>query len=107
MSESNKFTPGPWTNMPRMECVPICGQHEVGLSIGFITSSNPDRMAEGKANATLIAAAPDLLEALDALVKINEDHHNSIQGVIGTPPGWNDSYLDAARKALSKARGQQ
>lgn len=67
MSESNKFTPGPWTNMPRMECVPICGQHDVGLSIGFINSSNPDRMAEGRANAYLIAAAPDLLEALKNL----------------------------------------
>ena len=107
MSESNKFTPGPWNNMPKTEYVPICKQDEAGLALGFINSTNLERTAEGKANAYLIAAAPDLLEALDALVKINEDHNNSIQGVIGTPPGWNDSYLDAARKALAKARGQQ
>lgn len=107
MSESNKFAPGPWNNMPKTEYVPICKQDEAGLALGFINSTNLERTAEGKANAYLIAAAPDLLEALDALVKINEDHNNSIQGVIGTPPGWSDSYLDAARKALAKARGQQ
>lgn len=84
----------------------------VGASytVSIVTSAT-DLTIEDYVNRTndahLMAAAPDLLEALDALVKINEDHNNSIQGVIGTPPGWNDSYLDAARKALSKARGQQ
>lgn len=51
-----------------MACIPVCGQHEAGLSIGFINSSNPDRIAEGTANAYLIAAAPDLLEALELIV---------------------------------------
>ena len=51
-----------------MACIPVCGQHEAGLSIGFINSSNPDRIAEGKANAHLIVAAPDLLEALELVV---------------------------------------
>ena len=84
----------------------------VGASytVSIVTSAT-DLTIEDYVNRTndahLMAAAPDLLEALDALVKINEDHNNSIQGVIGTPPGWNDSYLDAARKALAKARGQQ
>jgi len=106
MSESNKFTPGPWTNMPRMECVPICGQHDVGLSIGFINSSNPDRMAEGRANAYLIAAAPDLLEALEMaeamlcrlepIIDRGEDDSISVE-----------SEILFARAAISKARGQQ
>lgn len=84
----------------------------VGASytVSIVTSAT-DLTLEDYVNRTndahLMAAAPDLLEALDALVKINEDHNKSIQGVIGTPPGWNDSYLDAARKALAKARGQQ
>lgn len=84
----------------------------VGASytVSIVTSAT-DLTLEDYVNRTndahLMAAAPDLLEALDALVKINEDHNNSIQGVIGTPPGWNDSYLDAARKALARARGQK
>lgn len=97
MSESNKFTPGPWTNMPRMECVPICGQHEAGLSIGFISSSNLDRIAEGKANAYLIASAPDLLEALENL------YRDSMASDFNEH--W-DSYK-LAGLAISKARGQQ
>ena len=108
MSESKKFTPGPWFN----------GQDGFNLGCGVVyarhANGNPKDVAtirgwgsEQQENARLIASAPDLLEALDALVKINEDHNNSIRGVIGTPPGWNDSYLDAARKALAKARGQQ
>lgn len=124
MSESNKFTPGPWA------VINLTGVFsELGAESGDGSKADPTDgwtiadcsagctllngayvelgFAVQQANAKLIAAAPDLLEALDALVKINEDHNKSIQGVIGTPPGWNDSYLDAARKALSKARGQQ
>lgn len=113
MSESNKFTPGPW-----VVTEDIRTEEEVEYIAGFnIEDAFGDEIVgsegiygdfgENRNNANLMAAAPDLLDALDALVKINEDHNNSIQGVIGTPPGWNDSYLDAARKALLKARGQQ
>jgi len=47
------------------------------------------------ADARLIAAAPDLLDALDDLVSrlANTGHHNSIE-------------MAAARKALAKARGE-
>jgi hypothetical protein len=41
-----------------------------------------------------------LAGALTDLVKINEDHNAAIEKIIGRPPGWNDSYLDAARAAL-------
>ena len=47
-----------------------------------------------RANAALIAAAPDLLAALDALVaKCDEDHGDTMN-------------LADARNALAKARGQ-
>jgi hypothetical protein len=59
------------------------------------------------ANARLIAASPELMHALEALVRVNEEHDASIAEVIGKPAGWKDSYLDAARAALSKARGEQ
>lgn len=49
---------------------------------------------DGKANATLIAAAPDLLEALEDLVRHQEvlGRHNTI--------------IDKARSAIAKARGE-
>lgn len=99
MSESNKFTPGPWNNMPKTEYVPICKQDEAGLALGFINSTNTERTAEGKANAYLIAAAPDLLEALEGMA----DEY----GTAGD--GWprNNKALRDARAAISKARGQQ
>ena len=95
MSESNKFTPGPWNNMPKTEYVPICKQDEAGLALGFINSTNLERTAEGKANAYLIAAAPDLLEALEAVMRAHD---------LGT---HNFNAHDLATKAISKARGQQ
>ena len=98
MSESNKFTPGPWNNMPKTEYVPICKQDEVGLALGFINSTNLERTAEGKANAYLIAAAPDLLEALEQMI----DEY----GTAGD--GWtrNNKALRDAREVISKARGK-
>ncbi|QHJ79344.1 MAG: hypothetical protein [Bacteriophage sp.] len=102
MSESKKFTPGPWNNMPKTEYVPICKQDEAGLALGFINSTNLERTAEGKANAYLIAAAPDLLEALekalDALAHCRADiGYSSMQ----------TRTAHTADKAIKKARGQQ
>jgi hypothetical protein len=64
----SKHTPGPWFGRPHHNPVGICGCDEVGLQIAFITSASEERRDEFKANARLIAAAPDLLEALQAAV---------------------------------------
>ena len=103
MSESNKFTPGPWFHHG-----PSGSEHTAG---GFIKSSI-DRNSSPlicsiygtggqphKANANLIAAAQDLLEALGQMI----DEY----GTAGD--GWprNNKVLRDARTAISKARGQQ
>lgn len=108
MSESKKFTPGPWEHKKDGDGEwRVRQKGSVKKVLGGTTERPVCEVVNTIADARLIAAAPDLLEALEALVKINEDHNNSIQGVIGTPPGWSDSYLDAARKAIAKSRGQQ
>ncbi|MEB5935519.1 hypothetical protein MXL15_25360 [Pseudomonas mosselii] len=89
MSE-RKHTPGPWTDLPRTECIAICGQDKARLQLGFVNSANPDRVAEGEANARLIAAAPDLLEALESCIE-----HGSMTGA-----EW---VADKARAAIAKA----
>lgn len=89
----NKHTPGPWTNLPRHECIPICRQDEAGLSIGFVHSSSPERIAEGLANAKLIAAAPELLEALEMAMEIGDQ---CSRGFLG-------KFQAKARAAIAKA----
>ena len=105
MSESNKFTPGPWNNMPKTEYVPIFKQDEAGLALGFINSTNIERTAEGKANAYLIAAAPDLLEALEAILPFIPRTSASEGGA--SKYSENVKAADMVRAAINKARGQK
>jgi hypothetical protein len=60
----SKHTPKPWLGRPYNDPVGICGCDEVGLQIAFVTSPDEKRRDELKANARLIAAAPELLEEL-------------------------------------------
>ena len=94
----NKHTPGPWH---------VQGDHG---KLWIETSGNDDTIAEvhrraakgsvysckeASANAKLIAAAPDLLEALeDSLTALNIVYPN------GSP------VLNAAYAAIAKARGE-
>lgn len=94
-----KPTPGPWV---------LGKQHKSRVEIGskdhswtdlarVVTIMSDGHMsAEGLANARLIAAAPDLLAALEAMI----------------PEGWDDGAMDhmpgikQARAAIAKARGE-
>lgn len=87
-----KGTPGPWTGKD----VGICRQDRAGLQLGFIMTHDENRVAECAANAHLIAAAPDLLEALQAMLSKAYKQN------------WNDQYPDEVSKAqaaISKALG--
>lgn len=90
----SKHTPGPWDKLPRDKFVPICRLHDAGLSIGFV-DKNSERNEEGLANARLIVAAPDLLEALERFV-------NDI-----VPSDPNDKLWAEGRAAIAKARGEK
>jgi hypothetical protein len=55
--------------------------------------------AETRANARLIAAAPDLYEALEAILQtVDAQYASGIR--------WDPAQRDAARKALAKANGE-
>lgn len=71
----NKHTPGPWV-IARMRFgrdVEVTTQDRIGRSIGPICEMDTDFTGsigpEQEANATLIAAAPELLEALKHMVE--------------------------------------
>lgn len=86
------FTKGPWTS-------------GIGTSTGMVVRANHEPKVRRnvascggmnrEANAHLIAAAPDLYEALDRLVNWIWSEH-----------GMTDRVNDAV-KALSKARGEE
>lgn len=88
-------TPGPW------DCMFADGinvRHPIirGDKGTICQSAWMGNADETNANARLIAAAPDLLEALTRLVDIDDGN----MGVIG----W-DAVIDAARAAIAKATG--
>ena len=95
----NKHTPGPW----RLEWWEYKGRREPVLTVRTdadavaqvmgLWRDGADDSDERQANARLIAAAPDLLAALESL--LNETN-------AGT---WDCLPADLARAAIAKARG--
>ena len=93
-----KFTPGPWFitgNMTRYIEARIGG----GL-IQEVAACGPTEADNGygeqqMANARLIAAAPELLEALEYMLETNESGDNA-----------GDQARAQARAAIAKARGE-
>jgi len=81
------FTPGPWE----------VEQTWTGLVVTQVRTGKPyrvariyDRFSDGRvetwANARLIAAAPDLLAALEEIVAATERWNASVEAVIGRQP---------------------
>lgn len=104
----SKHTPGPWMlphfANPESKC--DCGYvlnedymgciAEVKYSVDGDQADNPP-WPEAQANARLIAAAPDLLEALQELIAMDE-----AQVFVKDP--WDASFAKA-KAAVAKARG--
>lgn len=88
-----KHTPGPW----RIGTPPPNGQQTIGTDQGLMVAvATTGAGVQTKANAHLIAAAPDLLEALQALM----DDNSALDGMY-----WADC-CDKARAAIAKATGE-
>lgn len=106
MSEQQQWTPGPW--------VYYRGSHSIynpqvpngtmkETSICVVNGPRHNGPSRRDANAHLIAAAPDLYEALEGLVLCC----TNTEGVVSPEPHDYGAWLDAmvnARAALQKAR---
>lgn len=100
MSESKKFTPGPWEHKKDGDGEwRVRQKGSVKKVLGGTTERPVCEVVNTIADARLIAAAPDLLEALEQMI----DEY----GTAGD--GWprNNKVLRDARAAILKARGQQ
>jgi hypothetical protein len=94
-----KHTPGPWKiNRHGYESLYACHEFVEGDSgIGVCGIWHPESHREQDANARLIAAAPELLEALKQVVAWMDAPGDSAFG---------DAQLQTARDAISKATGE-
>lgn len=105
----SKHTPGPWS-------VPHSADEESGCSCGYVFSESQrgfgavatvpfggedENYPLAKANAKLIAAAPDLLEALQPFLDF-ADRELDLHGDV-IP----ESIIEAARAAIAKAKGEE
>jgi hypothetical protein len=86
MADSN-HSPGPWTVDKRI----AAPGKAAAIVAGDFVVADTTTLPNFEANARLIAAAPDLLEALKAVVAISDRKHDA----------W-----DAAHAAIAKAEGK-
>lgn len=103
-NEKGKFTPGPWKLNAGREIETSSGKFF--LSYGYDENKKPDfkNFVELDANSRLIAAAPEMLSALQELYKHCAMIHKS----------WGDgdnqkeanAAIEAGRKAILKTLGE-
>lgn len=105
MSET-KFTPGPWEvhgevehNISRTTSVYICRSDEPWPNGQLAMVNTADGFGSQVANANLIAAAPELYEALEAIA--------AMLGGYAGQPNLSGDIFKIADAALAKARGEQ
>ena len=92
---STKFTPGPW----KIGTPPPNGEQTIGTAQGLMVAvATTGAGVQTKANATLIAAAPELMEALQRLLSENDNMTQRIN-LLGA--------MDQARAAIAKATRDQ
>ena len=119
-------TPGPWevvADHPQNACLKIqpVNRQYGGDEVATIYGGQDDcRCVDGvwteqpirDANARLIAAAPELLAALEYLMEMTEPPERNCACHLSPPCGWCTEYAgvadahDAAERAIAKARGQ-
>ena len=101
MSET-KWAPGAW-NLMRTETGYTIGPNQQlrGDYVADVHEHQSGAMSdeEAAANAHLIAAAPELYEALESLMDALDTH-------CGSTPVWS-VYMERARTTLDRARGEK
>jgi hypothetical protein len=99
---TTKHTPGPW-RIARQNPSPTTGEWMIaGSVLGYLAEVRDCGSGDVRANALLIAAAPDLLEALNRVMSWIDNW---------SPEFTNDEEWpqdrDAARAAIAKATGEK
>jgi len=88
----NTHTPGPWT-VDGHYILSRCGNYH----LTFLTNADVDQIEEWKANASLISAAPELLEALEMLMAQEPSESCNVNA-------YDRACWQYANEAISKAK---
>jgi hypothetical protein len=97
MTQTAQHTPAPWTLDTPEPDGEIIVMDEQGVSIATCWKQPLDPSEWVEANAQLIAAAPELLDALESTLHCVEYYHEH-EGASET--------LTECRRAIAKARGE-
>jgi hypothetical protein len=98
----SKHTKGPWSISPTSNPETEFGiASNDGTIIARLDSWFDKDEPEADANARLIASAPDLLEALEALLRL---YATECDGLYSGEGAWGEAQ--AARAAIARAKGQ-
>lgn len=92
-------TPGPWIYQESTKTI-----RSIPTNYWLATMDSWDGAIDNKANARLIAAAPDLHEALTEVMENYERDAAAVPGILGSPHVQYAFHL--ARTALAKAQGK-
>ena len=102
----NHTTPAPWKARPldtivnkNRTCTAFVGE-EIGFNFVKVTAAGAYAKEEAEANAHLIAAAPELLEAAESVETMYIFWKSHFPNDITLDP-----YLEKARAAIAKAKG--
>ena len=96
----SEHTPGPWAVNPFRTTVDACDDEGPLPICKLLWPTNRRSEDETEANARLIAAAPELLEALQELM----DEQNG-PPLIRDAPAW-EAAMSKARAAIAKVEGR-
>lgn len=107
MSET-KFTPGPWEVKPKEKNVPYLrirgkslGRRYKIANVLSVTAEESDEDRETKANAHLIAAAPEMFQTLEDVLDALTDG-----GLRVLSKEQNDYHVRTIKRILAKALGE-
>ncbi len=92
-----KHTPGPWKSRGEAGYTGHGVNDTTGRSVCSIPSNGNRAFAERNANAVLLASAPDLLAALEAIVTL----------LVEQPESYIHVIEGEARQAIAKALGEK
>lgn len=104
----SKHTNGPWCAAID-ECATVRDSQDNQLAmVTYLFTKTGGRRSrdEVSANARLIATAPELLEALEAMLEVHGVTQAYAEKHIEIPQSWVE-VSDLARAAIAKAKGEQ